>query len=220
MAARQSTDGRRPGSGEPSGHAVGRGTSGSRSTGWRRAQPWGYAAAVSTSQIDVPIRPIEPDEYARLGELTVAAYHSLPAVMPHQAEYDERLRDVAHRAGTSCVLVAVGPGGEVLGGVTYVNGPDDPYSEELCEGEAGMRMLAVDPAYHGRGVGRALALACVERARTDGRRRIVLHTSDYMAAAKHLYESMGFERRPAIDFSPVPGVDLIGYALELGPVAG
>jgi hypothetical protein len=27
-----------------------------------------------------------------------------------------------------------------------MSGPDDPYSEELSEGEAGMRMLAVEPA--------------------------------------------------------------------------
>jgi len=170
---------------------------------------------VSTSQSSFLIRPIRPEEYVRLGELTVAAYHSLPAVMPHQGEYDERLRDVAHRAGTSCVLVAVGPAGEVLGGVTYVSGPDDPYSEELSEGEAGIRMLAVDPAYQGRGIGRGLTQACLERARADGRRRLVLHTGDGMPAAKHLYESLGFERKPSIDFSPVPGIDLIGYALDL-----
>jgi ribosomal protein S18 acetylase RimI-like enzyme len=100
-----------------------------------------------------------------------------------------------------------------------VSGPDDPYSEELSEGEAGIRMLAVDPARHGRGIGRALTLACVERAQAAGRRRVVLHTSDWMAAAKHLYESLGFERDTAIDFSPAPGIDLIGYAFELGETA-
>jgi ribosomal protein S18 acetylase RimI-like enzyme len=99
--------------------------------------------------------------------------------------------------------------------VTYVHGPDDPYSEELSEGEAGVRMLAVDPACHGRGAGRALTQVCIERARADGRRRIVLHTGDWMAAAEHLYESLGFERERAIDFSPAPGIDLIGYAFDL-----
>ena len=59
----------------------------------------------------------------------MAAYHSIPAEMPHQAIYDHQLRDVARRAETSCVLVAVGEAGELLGGVTYVSGPDDPYSE-------------------------------------------------------------------------------------------
>ncbi len=161
------------------------------------------------------IRPARPDEFEALGELTVAAYHSLPTEMPHQQVYDERLRDVATRAATSCVLVAVGPAGELLGGVTYVSGPEDPHSEELREGEAGIRMLAVDPAVQGRGVGRALTGACIDRARASGRRRIILHTGDWMAAAKHLYESLGFERQTAIDFSPAPGIDLLGYSLDL-----
>jgi len=161
------------------------------------------------------IRPVRPEEYAGLGELTVAAYHSLPAEMPHQQAYDERLRDVTTRAETSCVLVAVGSTGELLGGVTYVAGPDDPYSEELRECEAGIRMLAVDPACHRRGVGRALTEACIARARAAGRRRVVLHTSESMPAAKHLYESLGFERETGLDFSPAPGIDLIGYAIEL-----
>lgn len=161
------------------------------------------------------IRPVRPEEFAALGELTFAAYHSLPTKMPHQQVYDERLRDVATRARTSCVLVAVGSAGELVGGATYVSGPDDPFSEELNEGEAGIRMLAVDPDRHGRGVGRALTVACIERAQAAGRRRVVLHTGDWMPAAKHLYESLGFQRVPAIDFSPAPGIELLGYALEL-----
>jgi ribosomal protein S18 acetylase RimI-like enzyme len=169
---------------------------------------------VNTIQTTLLIRPVKPEEYGPLGELTVAAYHSLPP-MPHQQIYDEQLRDVARRARSSCVLVATTPAGKLLGGVTYVTGPEDPYSEELSEGEAGIRMLAVDPAHHGSGVGRALTRECVDRARADGRRRIVLHTGEWMPAAKHLYESIGFERRPAIDYSPVPGISLIAYSLDL-----
>jgi ribosomal protein S18 acetylase RimI-like enzyme len=162
------------------------------------------------------IRPVRPDEYGPLGELTVCAYRDLPAVMPNQDVYDIQLRDVARRAETSCVLVAVGPEGELLGGVTYVRGPDDPYSEELAEGQAGMRMLAVDPASQSRGIGRALTLACLARARSDGRHSFALHTGGWMPAAKYLYESLGFKRVQATDFSPAPGIELIGYALDLG----
>ena len=161
------------------------------------------------------IRPVRQDEYAALGELTVAAYRGLPIAMPHQDVYDIQLRDVARRAETSCVLVAVEPEGELLGGVTYVRGPDDPYSEDLAEGQGGMRMLAVDPASQSRGIGRALTLACLERARSEGRRGFALHTGDRMPAAKHLYESLGFKRVRATDFSPAPGIELIGYALDL-----
>jgi ribosomal protein S18 acetylase RimI-like enzyme len=136
-----------------------------------------------------------------------------------QEAYDRQLRDVATRATVSCVLVAAGPDGELLGGVTYVRGPDDPYSEELREGEAGMRMLAVDPTHQRRGVGRALTQACLNRSRAAGRERLVLHTGSWMPAAIRLYEGMGFNRRPDRDFTPVPGVDLIAYAFELIPAA-
>ena len=161
------------------------------------------------------IRPIRPEEYEALGELIVAAYHSIGFEMPHQDVYDVQLRNVAHRAAASCVLVAATPAGELLGGVTYVSGPQDPLSQELGEGEAGIRMLAVAPAAQGLGVGRALTTACLDRARADGRCRMVLHTGTWMPVAICLYESMGFVRDPAIDFSPAPGIDLLGYGLDL-----
>jgi ribosomal protein S18 acetylase RimI-like enzyme len=170
---------------------------------------------MTAAQTTFTIRPIGPEEYEALGELTVAAYHTVQSEMPHQDQYDIQLRDVARRAAVSCVLVAIGPDGEVLGGVTYVGGPEDPYSEELRDGEAGIRMLAVAPDVHGRGVGRALTSACLDRARAAGRDRLVLHTGPWMPAAIRLYEGMGFVRVPELDFVPVPGVDLIGYAYEL-----
>lgn len=170
---------------------------------------------MSTGKPEFLVRPVRPEEYGALGELTVAAYASIGSVMPHQDAYDVQLRDVKRRAETSCVLVAATPAGEVLGGVTYVGGPDDPYSEELSEGEAGIRMLAVAPAAQGSGIGRALTLACLERARSAGRRRMVLHTGLWMPVAIRLYESMGFVRVPELDFSPAPGIDLIAYACDL-----
>jgi len=181
------------------------------------AHALGYPALVSTSETSFLIRPVRREEYEALGELTVAAYHAIPIDMPHQDEYDVALRDVARRAETSYVVVAATPAGEVLGGATYVSGPDDPYSEELREGEAGMRMLAVDPAAQGRGVGRALTEWCLDRARVDGRRRMVLHTAHFMPVAVRMYERLGFVRVPELDFTPVPGVDLIAYAFDLEP---
>ena len=161
------------------------------------------------------IRPVRPWEYVALGELIVAAYHAIAYEMPHQDVYDVELRDVARRAETSCVVVATTPAGELLGGVTYVSGPDDPYSEELRPGEAGIRMLAVDPAHQGRGIGRALTEWCLARARADGRGRMVLHTGMWMPAAVRLYERLGFARMPELHFSPAPGIELIAYSLEL-----
>ena len=161
------------------------------------------------------IRPVRPEEYEALGELTVAAYHSVPIAVAHQDEYDVQLRDVRRRDETSCVLVAVEPAGELLGGVTYVRGPEDPYAEDLDEDDAGMRMLAVVPARQGQGIGRALTAACLDRARDAGRRRLLLHTGTWMPSAVALYEKMGFAREPGRDFTPVPGVALMAYSFDL-----
>jgi ribosomal protein S18 acetylase RimI-like enzyme len=175
---------------------------------------------MSTRPVTFTIRPVHPEEYEALGELTVAAYHALEDVLHRQDAYDRRLRDVAGRATTSFVLVAVAPAGELLGGVTFVSGPEDPYSEGLRAGEAGIRMLAVDVAHQGRGIGRALMEACLGRARADRRSRLVLHTGDWMPAAIRLYEGMGFGRLPDLDFAPAPGIDLIAYSIDLAAEPG
>ena len=118
-----------------------------RSIARRPVHRLGYAAVMSTADTTFLIRLVRPDEYVALGDLTVAAYRTIPySDAGSRTTYFVQLRDVELRAATSCVLVAVTPAGELLGGVTYVGGPDDPYSEELREGEAGIRMLAVDPA--------------------------------------------------------------------------
>jgi hypothetical protein len=38
-----------------------------------------------------------------------------------------------------------------------------------------------------------------------------------MYAAQRLYEGAGFTRAPGRDWSPVPGLTLLAYELELGP---
>jgi RimJ/RimL family protein N-acetyltransferase len=53
--------------------------------------------------------------------------------------------------------------------------------------------LAVDPAHQGAGVGRALVLAACDRALQAGARKLSLRVLATNPAARHLYESCGFE---------------------------
>jgi len=53
--------------------------------------------------------------------------------------------------------------------------------------------LAVDPARQGEGIGAALLDEAVARARERGMRRLVLRVLSGNVAARHLYESRGFE---------------------------
>lgn len=162
----------------------------------------------------VVVREARPEEHASLGELVVAAYRSLPEF--DEPGYEPELRDVARRAQEAVVLVAVDDtDGTLLGCVTYVPGPDNPWAELLEPGEAAIRMLAVDPTARRRGVGTALAAACVSRAHEDGRAAIFLHSLAYMHAAQAIYARLGFIRRPERDWEPEPGVRLLGFALAL-----
>ena len=56
---------------------------------------------------------------------------------------------------------------------------------------------------------------CVRRARFAGAAALGLHTSKSMVTAMQLYERMGFERAPELDFQP-PGAEMVwGYRLKL-----
>jgi ribosomal protein S18 acetylase RimI-like enzyme len=143
-------------------------------------------------------RRVRPDEYSSLGELTVRAYRHLFGGRP-LGSYEGELLDVAGRDADSEVYVTLDEVGSVVGGVTYVPGPGRNMSEFTDPDAAGIRMLAVDPERQGAGVGRALATWCVELARSQGRSRIVLHSTPAMTVAHGIYERLGFVRSPELD---------------------
>ena len=160
------------------------------------------------------IRLVRPEEHQALGALTVAAYRALLGP-DMDAGYAEELADVGGRATLADVLVEVDDGGRLLGGVTYIPGPG-PLAWFAGAGEAGMRMLAVDPAAQGRGVGARLVAACVQRAAAAGKHRLLLHTTAPMTVAHRIYERAGFRRDPDHDEVLDDGLHLLAYILELG----
>lgn len=144
----------------------------------------------------IDIRPVRPEEYDAVGELTIAAYRTLP-VDHLWGGYDDEIRDVAHRAAACTVLVAA-DGATLLGAVTYATDPDSGWLEWTEPGEAQFRLLAVTAAARGRGIGERLARACMKLAVRDGL-GICIHTTEWMTAAQRLYPRLGFTRRPDRD---------------------
>ena len=159
------------------------------------------------------IRAARAQEYAAVGELTARVYLDAGFVAAGHP-YEPVLKDAAGRARKAELLVAV-DGDRVVGSVTFAAG-GSPYAD-TAEGpdEADFRMLVVDPAARGRGVGEALVRACAARARDTGARVLRLSTQPDMHAARRLYERLGFVRTPELDWSPLPGVRLLAYALPL-----
>jgi ribosomal protein S18 acetylase RimI-like enzyme len=160
------------------------------------------------------IRRARPEDHEAVGRATVAAYAAYldPAT---DSGYVEHLRDTARRDREAELWVAFDDDATVLGSVTSC--PEgSPWRELARPGEGEFRMLAVDPAAQGQGVGRALVAQVVDGFRTDGAHSIVLCSMTTMTAAHRLYERLGFARDPGLDWSPVPGVDLVAFRLELG----
>ena len=163
------------------------------------------------------VREARPEEWAAAGAIVQAAYRGddEPATLDAASRaYLDHVADVADRARTCTILVAL-LDGELAGCLTLVPGPGGPYAETERPGEAGIRMLGVDPARQGRGVGRALMLAAIERARAAGARRLTLVVRADNPPAHALYRGLGFRRAPDRDFTPAPGVELEGYELDL-----
>lgn len=161
----------------------------------------------------VVVRAVLPGEAGAAGRVLERAYRQLLGAEMEEG-YARHLADVSERASTSDVLVAV-LGARVVGCVTYVPDASSPLAEGLGEGEAGIRMLGVDPEAQGAGVGRALVVACIDRAKDAGRTRLVLHSTQHMEVAHHLYRSLGFVREPERDWYPVPAYHLRAFALDL-----
>lgn len=150
------------------------------------------------------VRVVTPEEKSRLqeiGELTALAYLA-DGLIDHAHPYVPQLRDAEARA-RHADLLAMFDGhdgaGAIVGTITLVP-PGSPFVELAREGEYELRMLAVSPMERGRGIGRTLARAAMDRAVALGARRIVLSTMDTMHAAHRLYEDMGFARREDLDW--------------------
>jgi GNAT superfamily N-acetyltransferase len=161
----------------------------------------------------VLVRPVaDGDDLAAIGRLIQDAYFSLPGY-PHDDEYDQEIADVARRRHDTTVVVAE-EDGQVLGTLTYVDGPIGPYAEHGDGDAASFRYVAVSPAAQGRGAGRALVRWAVEQARGAGKARVRIHTLESMERAMRLYEREGFVRDPDHD-QWWDGIRGVAYRLDL-----
>jgi GNAT superfamily N-acetyltransferase len=185
---------------------------------------------------EVRIRNALPDELATLGALVQASYAEFESSYPPEswqryhgmlgevgAHFERAEIIVAERLGSpgsdaSSDVASSRPGDhptELIATVTFY--PDGALSGqgEWPQGWAGVLRLAVLPGYRGLGLGRALVDECVRRCRERGIQMLALHTTEWMAVARGMYERMGFIRDPAFDFVPRSGVYAFGYKLGL-----
>jgi ribosomal protein S18 acetylase RimI-like enzyme len=173
--------------------------------------------------MDVLIRTAAPADLAAVGTLTVDVYGGEQLA---SAGYLPVLADAAARAAAPLTEVVVaadassgsdasgGQVGHLLGALTFCRF-GSPFADLAEAEEAEIRMLAVRFYARQRGIGEALVLDSVERARAHDCARLVLFTMPAMESAQRLYERTGFGRIPHRDVTLREGFRLLAYALEL-----
>lgn len=97
-------------------------------------------------------------------------------------------------------------------GVAYIipsGNPTDLFKSEWSY----IRMVAVNPKYRGQAIAKTLTKMCIEHAKQNNEKTIALHTSEFMDAARHIYESIGFKILEEIP--PLFGKKYWLYTLDL-----
>ena len=157
------------------------------------------------------IRDYLPADRDVVGAVALAAFAQYAGDYDDWPAFSAGIARMADLAADGDLLVAERDG-RVVGAVVHV-GPGRPRSAIYPDDWSVLRMLVVDPAARGGGIGRALVTAALERAVQAGAPAVGLHTSPIMATALRMYLSLGFVREH--DLPPNRGVPYARYVLSL-----
>ncbi len=76
-----------------------------------------------------------------------------------------------------------------------------------------LRLVAVYPDHNGKGIAKTLTQLCIDHAKQNNEHTVALHTSEFMDAARHIYEGFGFKQLKEIE--PLFGKRYWIYTLDL-----
>jgi GNAT superfamily N-acetyltransferase len=157
------------------------------------------------------IRDFTSSDAEAINRLAVAAFAPFA---PHYSDWPAMAANLAKMSALteSGEIIVAEDGGNIAGAVAYIP-PNAPKAAYFDAALPIIRMLVVDPASRGKGIGRILTDECLARARRDGAKVMALHTSPIMTVALPMYLRMGFAKLR--DAPPILGVDYAVYTKAL-----
>jgi len=167
------------------------------------------------------VRNATPKEFNKIGELMVDVYAKLDGFPSkfEQPDYYKMLANIGALTEKSAVklLIAVSSNGKIGGGLVYFG--DMKYygsggTATLEKNAGGFRLLAVDPAIRGKGIGKMLTQACIQIAKNEKQEQLIIHSTKAMKIAWKMYKKIGFKRSEDLDF--IQGeLPVFGFRLQL-----
>ena len=169
----------------------------------------------------VTIRNARPKEFETIGKLMVSVYSKLPEFPKpeEQPHYYDKLLHVGKLTNNESteLLVALNASEEIIGAVIYFSDMKDygsGGSATTLTHASGFRLLAVSPKARGKGVGRLLCEACIEKTKKHHNKTLIIHSTKAMKVAWNMYERMGFTRFKEIDFLQ-GDLEVYGFKLNI-----
>jgi ribosomal protein S18 acetylase RimI-like enzyme len=160
-------------------------------------------------------RPFNASDTSGVNAVALAAFEQYKS---HYSDWSQRKSGFANAAALAEIgeMIIATQDEKVVGAVTYVASDPNQRFERAAYFDSSwavMRMLVVDPASRGLGIGHALAQACVSCGKRDGAETLALHTSTLMTVAQPMYLRMGFKFVRPLD--PIAGMPYGLYTLLL-----
>jgi GNAT superfamily N-acetyltransferase len=160
---------------------------------------------------EIRLRDYEHADAENLNRIAVAAFDQF---RDHYGDWPAMLAGLSKTSDLSASgEVIIAKLQDTFAGAVAYFGPNSQKAAFFDQRWPIIRMLVVDPAFRGKGIGRALSDACIARAKRDGSPIIALHTSPIMSVALPMYLRMGFVK--AYDAPPIFGVAYAVYTKAL-----